>query len=236
MLSASIKGTRRNVERKPFACFRSTRRHGLSLFGWDPRRRGSNKTMKVPSLVQGIEPEIGYRECFLGPRLDDDEEPPTPEERRSFPRRPYWHRVWIVREIAAAKNICIVCGERTIKLRDIDLVLRILTQSELSDLEDSVALIQHVFDLRDHRRNRIPIRLLDALERTRRSTSSEVLDKVDGLLGLAFDDPTFVPEPNYGISKRQLCQAMTENAILSTGTLDYIFLGKRPTIASDVPS
>jgi hypothetical protein len=192
--------------------------------------------MKVPSLVQGIEPEIGYRERFLGPRLDGDEEPPTSEEWRSFLRRPYWQRVWIIQEIAAVKNICIVCGERTIKLRDIDLVLRILTQSELSDLEDSVALIQHVFDLRDYRRNRIPIRLLDALERTRRSTSSEVLGRVYGLLGLTFDDTTFVPKPNYGISKRQLCQAMTGNAILSTGTLDYIFLGKRPTIASDVPS
>jgi hypothetical protein len=192
--------------------------------------------MKVLSLVQGIEPEVDYRERFLGPRLDDDEEPPTPAEWRSFLRRPYWQRVWIIQEIAAAKNICIVCGERTVELRDIDLVLRILTQSELSDLEDSVALIQHVFDLRDQRRNQIPIRLLDALERTRRSALSEILGKVYGLLGLAFDGTTFVPEPNYGISKRQLCQAMTENAILSTSTLDYILLEKRPTIASDVPS
>jgi hypothetical protein len=30
------------------------------------------------------------------------------------------------------KNICVVCGERTVELRDIDLVLRILIQSELS--------------------------------------------------------------------------------------------------------
>jgi hypothetical protein len=196
---------------------------------------GSGKVMNVLSRSQGLERPIDYGDRYLRPSFDNDE-PPTSEEWHCFLTRPYWQRVWIIQEIAAATQICILCGEWTVELRNIGHLLTRLAELELPGLDNSVLLIRRLFELRNSRRNQIPIRLLDTLQQTSQSTSSENLDKVYGLLGLAFDRATFVTEPNYSLSKSQLCQTMTENAILSTGSLDFILLGKENTTSLGVPT
>jgi hypothetical protein len=80
MLSASIKRNKEEGGAQVLRMFPVYQMARIVAIWLGPGAKGSNKIVKVLSLVRGIEPEIDYRERFLGPRLDDDEEPPTPEE------------------------------------------------------------------------------------------------------------------------------------------------------------
>ena len=197
---------------------------------------GSDRVMNWLSKGQGDQ-GVSFGQHFFQSALSD-EEPPSPEELRDFVSRPYWRRVWIVQEIAAATDICILCGNKTLILRQPDVLLRrLLDPSHLKD--EQASTIRHVFDIRHEYRGLDSLPLLDLLQRTADCTSSEPLDKVYGVLGLAHDRAKYMPEPDYRLSAQQLCQQMTENLITATGNLDVILLGRgqSPNVANtEVPS
>lgn len=202
-----------------------------------PEANGSEKVMNVLSKSQGLERSIDYGDRFLKP-LADYELTPSVENWHYFFARPYWQRVWIIQEIAASNQRCLLCGDWTVELRDIDKFLAALVKAQTHSVEDSAALIHFIFELCSGRRDldREPLRLLEVLQQTSHSMSSEILDKVYGILGLVSDRATFVPEPNYSYSKRELCMTMTDTAMSRKRHLDFIFLGKSRLRASGLPT
>jgi len=199
-----------------------------------PEAHGSDKVMMKLSQNQGTNQPYDYGERFSRPVFEDNE-PPTSEEVRAFLLRPYWYRIWIIQEIAAAREMCVLCGDWTIELKDIARFLCELVAQDMSSAAQP-SPIKQLFDIRNARRDQKPIALLDALHRTSHSSSLEMLDKVYGLLGVVRDRTTFVTEPNYSLSHRQLCLTMTKNAIIETGFLDILFLSGLHAKSTNLPS
>ncbi|EXJ94974.1 hypothetical protein A1O1_00092 [Capronia coronata CBS 617.96] len=151
--------------------------------------------------------------------------------------QPYWGRVWIIQEVAAARRAFIFWGHNTIELRSLEALIR-----EYSDLVEGHAIIpgyaQTVLSLRTACRAQQQPRLLDILAMTSDSETSHLRDKVYGLLGLAFDWTVFVREPNYSasVSEKGLCLEMTVAHISWYSSADIIFLRSTQPSQEALPS
>lgn len=114
----------------------------------------------------------------------------------SFFARPYWRRVWVIQEIAAAEKLRAQCGIRTMPWSSIR---RRLHNSNLIDFAS------FRWNIQKGRRGS----LLGALYDTRISLASGPRDKVYALLGLTSDGTDIVPLTNYKIPVDTMLQDMT---------------------------
>ncbi|KIW96394.1 uncharacterized protein Z519_03463 [Cladophialophora bantiana CBS 173.52] len=137
----------------------------------------------------------------------------------------YWHRVWIIQEVAAAKRAQIFWGSYIFDLRSLEILLR--ERGRWTDKDgDPPGPAQKVISVRAACRAQQKPRLMDILAMTSLSETSVLRDKVYGLLGLASDWADFVQEPNYSqaVSEDDLCLEMTSNHINWYSSADIIFL------------
>ncbi|KEF57896.1 uncharacterized protein A1O9_05817 [Exophiala aquamarina CBS 119918] len=146
-------------------------------------------------------------------------------------KQPYWSRVWIIQEIAAARRTRIFWGPYSFELRPVELLVRDHGQEIEEGSAGKPPLAQQVLSVRAACRAQQKPRLMEILELTSASETSVLRDKVYGLLGLASDWADFVQEPNYGedVSEHDLCLEMTANYINWYASVDIIFL--RSTLA-----
>ncbi|OAP58011.1 hypothetical protein AYL99_07101 [Fonsecaea erecta] len=149
----------------------------------------------------------------------------------------YWHRVWIIQEVAAAKRAQIFWGSYILELRSLEILLRERGRSLDRD-EDPRGLAQKVVSVRAACRAQQKPRLMDILAMTSMSETSVLRDKVYGLLGLASDWADFVQEPNYSqaVSENELCVEMTSNHINWYSSADIIFLRSVDDHQRELPS
>ena len=151
--------------------------------------------------------------------------------------RPYWERVWVIQEVAAAKQARIFWGSYIFDLRSLETLLR--DRPSPNDGQLSLRnLAEKVISLRAACRAQHKPRLMDILALTTSSRTSVLRDKVYGLLGLASDWTDFVQEPNYSedVSENKLSLEMTSNHILWYSTADIIFLRSTSPHQSQLPS
>jgi hypothetical protein len=91
-------------------------------------------------------------------------------------------------------------------------------------------------ELRTSRRNRKAIHLLELFRKTRYLRSTDRRDKIFAILGLAFDGPDFVAEPNYRLSENNSCISVTRTAIEVYESLDMFLLAPGQPEESKLPS
>ncbi|KIY00218.1 uncharacterized protein Z520_03903 [Fonsecaea multimorphosa CBS 102226] len=149
----------------------------------------------------------------------------------------YWHRVWIIQEVAAAKRAQIFWGSYIFDFRKLEILLLEKYRSNDRD-EDPPGLAQKVVSVRAACRAQQKPRLMDILAMTSMSETSVLRDKVYGLLGLASDWADFVQEPNYSqaVSENELCLEMTSNHINWYNSADIIFLRSVDPQQTELPS
>lgn len=132
-------------------------------------------------------------------------------------QRPYWRRIWIVQELALSRETTLVCGSCELSLAIFFSAMLRLKQNT-QEVSHTVSLQQFCQDVNEDK----PVRLLDALFRTRTSLASDPKDKVFAFLGLTYNGSAHVPVPNYAQSDADVCLEITLSAISLSKSLDAI--------------
>jgi hypothetical protein len=109
-------------------------------------------------------------------------------------RRPWFHRVWIIQEVAMASEALVLCGEHTRDWEALSTMAQIFRRNCLFSLIgiSTVQAIPLVADLRQEikREKFIKIPFLGLLITTRSFSSTDPRDQVFGISGLAIPRPT----------------------------------------------
>lgn len=121
--------------------------------------------------------------------------------------RPWFRRVWIIQEMAAARSAVVICGEDSLPWDTLAAVTDFIHYRELWKLRDvnAMALI-HLLDLRNHYIRHEKLDLLPLLVAFRESLATNPRDKVYALLNIA---STAGIIPDYRVSTvdvfREVC-------------------------------
>ena len=147
---------------------------------------------------------------------------------RTFARllsRPYWARVWIIQELAAASDIIVLCGTHKLSW-EVFSDVAITPKAGVSEIEieDLSRRLQSLHQFRTDKLSGTAINFLDALYRSRSALSTNPRDKLYALLGLAYDSEIFIPEPNYGLSVEQIFIDFAKMLVRKGLPLDFIYL------------
>jgi hypothetical protein len=161
--------------------------------------------------------------------------------------RPWWTRLWTVQEVALGREVAVMCGYKTLAwnlfMQWLSVSVR-LEESEayrtagpstltklgtimtgyLSSLRSKVALRE------EYQKNPSSIKLLDLLSLFRNFQTTNPLDKVYALLGLAADSSDFM-EPNYTMSVSTVYTSVAHTAIKQEGIVDILHYSGRYPIA-----
>jgi hypothetical protein len=136
-----------------------------------------------------------------------------------FFARPYWRRVWIIQEIAAAANVSVQCGKRVTSWDDVQRLLQFKT--DLINFEKYRALVRNKARLGT---------LLEALFDTRHSLATDPKDKVYALLGLVSDGNQITGLPNYSQTVDVMLKKITKIILQREKNLNLIAI-RRPDMA-----
>ena len=139
----------------------------------------------------------------------------------SLLRRPYWARVWILQELAAAVQIRLVCGTR---MTDWDNFMIFLSLPELRKICHYWKAVHAVLLIRERMLEGNPQSLMQTPSDSSLSKATDLRDKIYALLGITVDGTRLVPVPNYTISLAELYQKLTVSSIISRRSLDIICL------------
>lgn len=150
---------------------------------------------------------------------------------------PYWSRVWIIQEVAAARHARVFWGSYQLELRSLEALLD-EQSAPVGPSNAEPVLAQKVLSIRAACRAQQKPRLIDVLAMTTASKTSHLRDKVYGLLGLASDWSDFIQEPDYAdnISENSLSLEMTSNYINWYTSAEIIFLRSAHPHQSTLPS
>jgi hypothetical protein len=140
--------------------------------------------------------------------------------------RPYWTRIWIIQELAAASSIIILCGHYKIswEIFSNDSYTKSVAAADETASDELETRFQKICQFRTDKLNREPISLLEALYRSQSALSTDPRDKLYALLGLVFDGDHFIPEPNYNLSKEETYTDFSLALIKNMFSLDFIYL------------
>lgn len=138
-----------------------------------------------------------------------------------FLERPYWRRVWVIQELALARQTLVHCGRRDISWETLASVVQ---SDTLNDPSPALANVRNLVRFHHDASSIKPLRLVEALSRSCSSLATDPRDKVFALLGLVYDSNYYIPVPNYKQSLRDLCITMALSAVSTTFSLDVIVL------------
>ena len=155
----------------------------------------------------------------------------------AFFGRAYWRRMWIIQEVAVARKARVFCGDSHIDWEDLSLLILVLGDGKygcnsLSDIGSSnVKVIQQLID---QVRNRTPIGLLTALQRSYGFEAGRAQDCIYALHGLAWDSDHYIHHDTVSYSKEftinRIMFEMTRHWV-ERGCLDIICL--QPAVGND---
>jgi hypothetical protein len=86
------------------------------------------------------------------------------------------------------------------------------------------ARFQNLLQFRDNKLNTKPVRLLEAIYRSRYALSKDLKDQIYRLLGLVYDGGTFIPKPNYHQLVEETYTGLLKALIKKGFPLDLIYL------------
>lgn len=164
-------------------------------------------------------------------------------------RLPWWTRVWVVQELALAKqDVAVVrCGHMTLPWTDflitahaIELSYFIVDAVLSSNFPDErVDSFSNGIRMSQCRRVRLsdpPFTLLELLNQHRDCEATDPRDKVYGLLGLAGDAEAIGIDPNYLLSPQDVFMDLAQRHVSITRSLDIICACRHPRQFDDLPS
>lgn len=175
-----------------------------------------------------------------GTTIDPKASPP-PSSRAALielAKRPYFSRMWVLQEFALARKVQIMCGK---DLEDPGLMSELCYNHAFNEEKGPLAPAEPFMVLkqvREMQQRPMQLGLLDLLRHInsvydkfdRRVVhtfqSTDFIDQVYGLLGLAYDGHRFVPDPVYTatFTMNNLFEYMTRSIIQHTRRLDFAFL------------
>lgn len=185
---------------------------------------------------------------WLGPAADDSEyamaymawQSSKGEERRSIIRkcqrattkllhRSWWERIWVIQEVAVAKQILLQCGRMMIDWIDFDKNVEALEKfnrdktvfktEERNEFTDRFNAHSELLLCREHVQDTAYLPLLTLLLNFRECRSTENKDKVYALLGLASDCHTLHIIPDYSKSFQDVYTLTAKQIMRQTKTL-----------------
>jgi hypothetical protein len=147
-------------------------------------------------------------------------------------RREYWHRIWIVQEVALTKEALVLCGEKSVSLDIFDATFLAVWHCKRSGLFNlhpeykvfgsglvsTLYTIKALVTRRQHRR-RVQIRLADFLFETGAApdrpfySSSDPRDIAFALLGIVTDNESLGLSADYNMTLVEVFSAMTRALI-----------------------
>jgi hypothetical protein len=144
--------------------------------------------------------------------------------------RPWWTRVWVVQEVAVARNVLVQCGKSTISwdtLRQAYAGPPSMSSLYNTQSEQKLPNVFQKLDIiRGLRGRGVPIRLLDLMAGYRHCQATDSRDKIFALMGLT--SPNFVGEsdehlaPDYAMPCREMYMRTVRFLISGTGNLDIL--------------
>lgn len=143
---------------------------------------------------------------------------------QDFFNQDYWKRVWVIQEVAVARNLNVIYGNSEISWDDVAAAI-VLWKETLMSLP--TAHLSHLYaaqllDLRNRFTKKSPISLLHAMLVTNKSMATDPRDKLFALLGLAFDGPILVPAPSYADSVEFTMIKLIRAMIVEERSLDIL--------------
>jgi hypothetical protein len=178
------------------------------------------------------------------------------ESLKYFLIRPYWSRVWIIKEYVLGKAREIICGNACIEPHTLHLALSILVKirdkleiepailAAVTSIIRSEAFV-HIKGLETldglygtpniiRRGREFPLDFLPVLELCRSSLCSNQRDKVFALLGLAADAAEIVGFPDYSMEVSQLYEDVARACIRKYNNLEILCYADNPGEAREV--
>ena len=140
--------------------------------------------------------------------------------------RPYWTRVWIIKELVAASSIVILCGRHKISWENFsnDSHDEFVAAADETSSDELKTRFRKICQFRTDKLTGKPISLLNALYRSQSASSTDARDKLYALLGLVFDGDRFILQPNYNLSIEETYTGFSLTLIEKGLPLDFIYL------------
>lgn len=169
---------------------------------------------------------------------------------RDLFRRPYWSRVWIIQEVAHAKSIKFVCGDKSItedafhhslrlvrnfrQFRNIRKGYQVKAQGSGSAVFPTNT--QNPINLLKIRRAPGPLPLIYLVRMLKFFKAGDPRDRVFALLGLAADGDTLGLRPDYHTKSYQDVYHDAAAALITHGYLDVLSLCDKDNALPGYPS
>lgn len=112
-------------------------------------------------------------------------------------REPYWSRVWVIQEVACARNCIVACGDASVNFEDLLHKMEIVMESSVrfdasADRDRRMKRIKALADLKTSIQQGKTIKILELIKKTLFCQATRGQDRIYGLLGLARQlDPGF---------------------------------------------
>ncbi|KAI1634422.1 heterokaryon incompatibility protein-domain-containing protein [Biscogniauxia mediterranea] len=126
-------------------------------------------------------------------------------------RRPYFSRLWVVQEVLLARSLSLHCGTASTELSTSAVSV---LKAKLPDIPSWINLLPRSQDA--------AVTLKYLLGVTSKCHSSDLRDKVFGVLGLLENTPESVLEPDYSLTVPEVLIGTATHIIQSTGSLDIL--------------
>ncbi|KAL9625192.1 MAG: hypothetical protein Q9160_000594 [Pyrenula sp. 1 TL-2023] len=137
----------------------------------------------------------------------------------------YWKRRWIIQEIAAAPQVQIMCGNERIDLHAMSTAISRCEAScyWIEEVRSSYEYLKTVLTFRSQYQSSSKLLLIQAIQQSRDSLSTDPRDKIFSLLGICGDGTELVlDELRYQYPAEVLVCNITRAVIRKTGCLDLI--------------
>ena len=149
--------------------------------------------------------------------------------------RPYFRRVWIVQEVALARDALICCGRWSTTWSDMVVAAQLLVTGGVQG-EEAFGVVQIIERLRQENLARSKERLVELLPVSRELKSTDPRDKIYGILGLTSDATETAFQPDYTLSVADVYKRVTKSIIKSRGLLDILANVAFPRAIESLPS
>jgi hypothetical protein len=146
--------------------------------------------------------------------------------------RRWFHRVWVIQEVAVAKDVIVICGSRKAPWE------RLISASFDSPNKNSFGYSGYcpsILSLPLHINQPVE-NMYQMLAQTRSVQATDARDKVFALFGLLEDYTQTGLEPDYSLSWEEVYTQTTEYLILKSGSLDLLAAAQAPSTCSQLPS
>jgi hypothetical protein len=161
--------------------------------------------------------------------------------------RPWWQRVWVVQEVAVARDLAMICGSRSISwpflyryslfLNHFHSTVAVEVICRVNDPNVAHTSMGTVMEMaRVARKKRTPMAIDQLLEYCRPFTSALPADKVYGVLGLAAGANATSLVPDYAKPASTVYAQVTKSILESSHNLDFICIGGGNKNIRELPS